>query len=60
MGLLKRFLPQLIILLALCVISTVGIVTEKAITANNNNVLNRQTIIIDAGHGGLVNTIDLV
>ena len=52
MGLLKRFLPQLIILLALCVISTVGIVTEKAITANNNNVLNRQTVIIDAGHGG--------
>ena len=56
--LLKRFLPQLIIVLALCIISTVGIVTEKAVTANNNNVLNRQTIIIDAGHGGLTNTIN--
>ena len=56
--LLKRFSPQLIILLVMCLISSVGIITEKAITAGSNAVTQQKTIIIDAGHGGLTNTIN--
>lgn len=52
MGIFKRFLPQFIIVLVLCIISTVGIVTEKVVRTSNQSILHRQTIIIDAGHGG--------
>lgn len=48
----KRFLPQFIIVLVLCIISTVGIVTEKSMQTSSQKILDRQTIIIDAGHGG--------
>ena len=51
MYLFRRFLPQLIIVLILCVASGVGIINQKYITAS---VEISQTIkvIIDAGHGG--------
>ncbi len=55
MELLKRFSSRLIILLALCLISSVGIITEKAINVSNKSQ-SREIIIIDAGHGGLTNT----
>jgi len=49
---LKRISPQLIILLVLCLISSVGIITEKVISSSSSSVVNQKTIIIDAGHGG--------
>ena len=51
-GIFKRFLPRLIIILVLCVISSVGIITEKTVSVNSDTVVNRQIIILDAGHGG--------
>lgn len=56
--LLKRFLPQLIIVFVLCLISSAGIITEKTVTANSGSVINRKIIILDAGHAGLPNTTD--
>lgn len=51
MNLFKRFLPQLVIIFVLCVLSGVGIVRENIVStaAHANNV---PKIIIDAGHGG--------
>lgn len=57
MHLFKRFLPQLVIIFVLCVLSGVGIVKENIVsTAARTN--NAPKIIIDAGHGGLTNTTD--
>ena len=51
MNLFKRFLPQLVIIFVLCVLSGVGIVKENIVsTAARTN--NAPKIIIDAGHGG--------
>lgn len=52
MEIFKRFLPQLVIVLVLCLISSVGIITEKTVSVNSGSVINRRTIILDAGHGG--------
>ena len=52
MWLFKRLSPQLIILLVFCLVSTVGIVTEKAIATFGDEIIEKPIIIIDAGHGG--------
>jgi len=50
--LIKRFSSRLIILLVLCLISSVGIITEKTINTSKK-IESRNVVIIDAGHGGL-------
>lgn len=52
MGVFKRFLPRFIIVLVLCIISSVGIIREKTVQTGSQKILKCQTIIIDAGHGG--------
>ena len=57
MQLFKRFLPQLVVILTLCVMSGVGIIHEKIAPTSASAAPSRK-VIIDAGHGGLTNTID--
>lgn len=51
MNLCKRFFPQLILLVFICVIALFGYINKEFITANTN-VENIPTVILDAGHGG--------
>ncbi len=50
-------LPFFIVFISLALTLTI---TYEAITKTviNNKISNKKTIIIDAGHGGLTNTID--
>ena len=52
LNIFKRFIPRLIIVLVMCIISAIGIFTEKNLTANKEISQNRKIVIIDAGHGG--------
>ncbi len=56
MKLFKRFLPQLAVILTLCIMSGIGMVYEKTTPAAASAKLPLK-VIIDAGHGGLTNTI---
>lgn len=56
---LKRFTPQLALLTVICIIAAFGYVKTEFIGVNTN-VDTTPTVIIDAGHGGLTNTIDWV
>lgn len=56
MNMLKRFAPQLALLVIICLIATFGYV-KSTIAPINANTDSQKTIIIDAGHGGLTNTI---
>lgn len=47
---LKRFIPQFLILAVICVIATCGYV--KDVTVSGNNIETAKTVIIDPGHGG--------
>ena len=53
---LKRFTPQLVLLVIICLVATFGYV-KSAIAPTSAEVSRPKTIIIDAGHGGLTNTI---
>ena len=57
LNIFKRFIPRLIIVLVMCIISAIGIFTEKNLTANKEISQNRKIVIIDAGHAALENTI---
>lgn len=57
MYLIKRFASQFILLAIICLIATLGYVKEEFITVDASFVPTRK-IIIDAGHGGLTNTIN--
>lgn len=50
MGLIKKFLPQLIIVLAVCIISSFGYIKQGVVTTSAVGV-EKQTVIIDPGHG---------
>ena len=54
---LKRFTPQLVLLVIICVIAAFGYV-KSAIAPTSAEVSRPKTIIIDAGHAALKNTID--
>lgn len=54
---LKRFTPQLALLAIICLIAAFSYV-KSAITPTSANVDTTKTIIIDAGHAALENTID--
>lgn len=54
---LKRFTPQVALLVIICVIAAFGY-AKSEIMPTNANTQCAKTIIIDAGHGGLTNTID--
>ena len=51
MQLFKRFLPQLVVILTLCIMSGVGIIHEK-IAPTSASASPTRKVIIDAGHGG--------
>ena len=51
MQLFKRFLPQLVVILTLCIMSGVGIIHEK-IAPTSASAAPTRKVIIDAGHGG--------
>ena len=51
MNMLKRFTPQLVLLVIICVIAAFGYV-KSAIAPTSAEVSRPKTIIIDAGHGG--------
>ena len=53
----RRFAPQFAVLGVVCLIAAIGIV-KKDIIGVNADADTRQTVIIDAGHGELVNTTD--
>lgn len=50
MKLVKRFLPQLAIVLAFCLASSVGLIKRDTLTASGKEIKNN-IVIIDAGHG---------
>jgi len=52
LNIFKHFIAQLTIVLVLCIISSIGIFTENKQKTNTKIVLNKKTVIIDAGHGG--------
>lgn len=54
---LKRFTPQFALLAIICIIAAYGYVKSGIIDANTT-VNTTPSVIIDAGHGGLTNTID--
>jgi len=51
LDLFKRFTPQLALLTVVCIIAGIGFTKEK-ITPTSNDIQFKNTIIIDAGHGG--------
>ena len=51
MDILRRFALQFTVLGVVCLIAVMGVV-KKDIIGVNTNADNRQTVIIDAGHGG--------
>ncbi|MBR3592001.1 MAG: N-acetylmuramoyl-L-alanine amidase [Clostridia bacterium] len=51
MNMLKRFTPQLVLLVIICLVATFGYV-KSAIAPTSAEVSRPKTIIIDAGHGG--------
>ena len=51
MNMLKRFTPQLVLLVIICLIATFGYV-KSAIAPTSADASRPKTIIIDAGHGG--------
>lgn len=51
MYVLKRFLPQFLIFLVVCVVSSMAVIPEKAAIVSSGMAVERE-IIIDAGHGG--------
>ena len=55
MKLLKRVTPQLCLLGIICFIAAFGYVKSEIIDVNADAFVN-PTVIIDAGHGELVNT----
>ncbi len=57
MNLLKRFTPQLCLLTIICLIAAFGYVKSEIMPANTTPD-STKTIIIDAGHAALENTID--
>ena len=56
MKFLKRITPQIAMLCVICLIAMFGYVKNEVIDVNAS-IEQIQTIIIDAGHGELVNTI---
>lgn len=54
---LKRFTPQLALLIVICIIAAFGYVKTEFIGANTLPDTT-PTVIIDAGHAALKNTID--
>ena len=57
MNIWRRFAPQFAVLGVVCLIAAIGIV-KKDVIGVNADADTRQTVIIDAGHGGLTNTTD--
>ena len=57
MNLLKRFTPQLALLVVICIIAAFGYVKTEIIEVDSTVNLT-PTIIIDAGHAELPNTTD--
>lgn len=53
----KRFAPQIALLVIICLIATLGYIKTQII-ATNSIMNNTPTVIIDAGHAALENTID--
>lgn len=53
---LKRFTPQLALLVIICLIAAFGYVRSSVVSTNTVAEVQK-TVIIDAGHGGLTNTI---
>ncbi len=56
MELFKRFIPRLVTLAVVCLIAAVGYIKQEIIKTDVQ-ADTTPTIIIDAGHGGLTNTI---
>lgn len=56
MNMLKRFTPQLALLAIVCLIAAFSYVKSE-IASTSANVYTTKTIIIDAGHEALENTI---
>ena len=56
LNLLKRVVPQLIMISVVCLIAFIGYVNTDIIGVSAGADMIH-TIIIDAGHGGLTNTI---
>lgn len=59
LGLFKRFKRQFITLFVICLVAGFGLVKRTAATVSASPVTCK-TVIIDPGHPGLANTIDLV
>lgn len=57
MDMLKRFTPQLVLLALICLIAAFGYVKTEII-GTVTVADTTKTIIIDAGHAALKNTID--
>ncbi len=57
MNLFKRFTPQFCLLGIICVIAAFGYVKSEIVGVDTTANITR-TIIIDAGHAALENTID--
>lgn len=54
---LKRFTPQLALLAIICLIAAFSY-AKSEIAPTGADADAAKTVIIDAGHGGLTNTID--
>ena len=57
---MKNKLPVLSFFIVFITLALTVTITYEAITKTviNSKIQNKKTIIIDAGHGGLTNTID--
>ena len=58
MGILKRCVFPLFLVLMVCAVSVYFCAEDKLSVAVSGDADSRKTVIIDAGHGGLTNTID--
>lgn len=59
MYVLKRFKRSLVTLLIICIVAGFGFARKATISVSSQPILTK-TVIIDPGHPGLANTIDLV
>lgn len=56
MRIFRRFTTQIVTVVMMCLLVCAGIIRDAVINARADNDV-RPVIIIDAGHGGLTNTI---
>ncbi len=58
MNILKRGMLPLFLVLMVCAVSVYFYTAENFYFVMGNKIERQRTVIIDAGHGGLTNTIE--